>query len=305
MTAERLEIGLVLPMFEDPQTGVKPAWVTIEAMAGRAEEIGFDTVWVADELLWRVPSWPGPRGWWECVSMVGAVAAATSTIGVGTWVLSALHRTPALTVKVAETLDEIAGGRFVFGLGSGHPGDGAAFGFPEDKPVARYEEALQIIVPALRTGSVSWEGEHHQAVELEVRPRGPRANRIPLMLAGHGPRTMRLAARHADIWSGFATEASQADWFIPMLERLDEACAEVGRDPATLGRSIGVAVETADPGGTEKAGLGVPITGSPSDIADQIARFETLGVTQVEVMLWPGTEPALEALTPAIELLRR
>ncbi len=303
MASNGVRMGLVLPMIEDPPSGRKPSWGTIEAMALRAEEIGFDTVWVADELLWRIPSWPGPRGWWEGVSMVGAVAAVTSTIGVGTWVLSALHRSPALTVKIAETLDEISEGRFVFGLGSGHPGDGSAFGFPEDNPVARYEEALQIIVPALRGGSVSWSGEYHQAEDLEIRPRGPRPNLIPLMLGGHGPRTMRLAARHADIWSAFATESSHANWFAPMLARLDEACADVGRDPATLGRSAGVFVETGEPGGVENTGMGIPIAGSAAEIAEQLAQFGPLGFTQVELMLWPGTEEALEAMAKVMDLL--
>ena len=63
----------------------------------------------------------GPRGWWECVSVIGAVAASTTTIGVGSWVLSALHRNPGLTVKAAETLDEISDGRFVLGLGRDTP----------------------------------------------------------------------------------------------------------------------------------------------------------------------------------------
>ena len=108
--------------------------------------------------------------------MVGAVAASTSTIGVGTWVLSALGRNPGLTVKIAETADEISNGRFLLGLGAGHAGDqGATFGYPVDKTVSRYEDALAIIVPALRGETVSSSGTYHQARDLEIRPRGPRA----------------------------------------------------------------------------------------------------------------------------------
>lgn len=304
LSESRLEIGLVLPMLEAPQSGEKPPWVAIKTMAQQAEAMGFDTVWIADELLWRVPDWPGARGWWECVSMAGAVAASTSTIGVGTWVLSALHRNPGLTVKVAETLDEISGGRFLFGLGAGHAGDqGATFGYPADKTVSRYEEALEIIVPTLRGETVSRDGQYHRARELEIRPRGPRSGQIPLMLGAHGPRTMRLAAQHADIWSAFATESSLPEWFEPMLGRLDEACAEVGRDPGTLGRSVGVFVEPTDQPTAEAAGLGIPITGSPTEIADTIARFQAIGITRVELMLWPGTPDSLDAVRPAIEIL--
>lgn len=306
MAARQLDIGLVLPMFEEPQSGNKPSWATINTMAQRAEVIGFDTVWVTDELLWRDPDWPAARGWWEGVSMLGAVAASTSTIGVGTWVLSALHRNPGLTVKVAVTIDEISGGRFVFGLGAGHAGDqGTTFGYPEDNTVSRYEEALEIIVPALRGEIASREGRYHRARELEIRPRGSRGTGIPLMLGAHGPRTMRLAARHADIWSAFATESSLPDWFTPMLGRLDEACADVGRDPDTLERSIGVFVEPTDEHSAEATGFGVPITGSPSEIAETIARFEEIGATRVEVVLWPGSENSLDAIQPAIELLGR
>ncbi len=304
--ASGLELGLVLPMLEKPQSGEKPPWVTIKAMAQRAEAMGFDTVWVADELLWRVPSWPGPRGWWECVSMAGAVAASTSTIGIGTWVLSALHRNPGLTVKIAETLDEISDGRFLFGLGAGHAGDqGATFGYAEDKTVSRYEDALEIILPALRGESVSWNGRYHSARDLEIRPRGPRPGQIPVMLGAHGPRTMRLAARHADIWSAFATESSLPEWFEPMLARLEEACADVGRDPGTLGRSIGVFVEATDERSAEETGLGVPISGPPAEIAETIARFEEIGATRIEVMLWPATADSLTAIESAVELLKR
>lgn len=294
----------MLPMLEKPLSGEKPSWPEIRNMAKHAEALGFDTVWVADELLWRIPDWPGPRGWWECVSMAGAVAASTSTVGVGTWVLSALHRNPGLTVKVAETLDEISGGRFILGLGAGHAGDqGATFGYPPDKTVSRYEEALEIVVPALRGEIVSSEGRYHHAQQLEIRPRGPRPGVIPLMLGAHGPRTMRLAARHADIWSAFATESSLPEWFAPMLDRLEEACVSVDRDPATLGRSIGVFVEPTDDHSAEATGLGVPISGSPAEIAETIARFGEIGVTRVELVPWPGTEESLDAIGPVIELL--
>jgi alkanesulfonate monooxygenase SsuD/methylene tetrahydromethanopterin reductase-like flavin-dependent oxidoreductase (luciferase family) len=115
-----MQIGVVLPQFQSPKSGETPSWTTMRSMALRAEELGFDTVWVADELLWDFDEWPGPRGWWEGVAMAGAVAASTSRIEVGTWVLSALHRNPGLTAKVVATLDEISGGRFLFGFGSGH-----------------------------------------------------------------------------------------------------------------------------------------------------------------------------------------
>jgi alkanesulfonate monooxygenase SsuD/methylene tetrahydromethanopterin reductase-like flavin-dependent oxidoreductase (luciferase family) len=299
-----LKVGLVLPMLEDPPTGEKVRWATIRAQALLAEDIGFDSVLVPDELLWRRADWPGPRGFWECVSMTAAVAAATSRVEVGTWVLSALHRNPGLTAKIAETVDEISGGRFLLGLGSGHAGkQGEAFGYPLDRTIGRYEEALQIIVPLLREGRADFHGEFHTAVDLLARPHGPRQGRIPIMLGAHGPRTMRLAARHADIWSAYATESSLPTSFEAMLGALDEACVDVGRDPTSLGRSIGVFVEPTDESGAEAAGLGVPIRGTAAEIADTFRVFAGMGVTRLEVLLWPDIGPIVEAMAPVLAAL--
>ena len=87
----RFEIGLVLPMGESFVDGSTTRWLEIRDLALRAEQIGFNIVWTADELLWR-PVNGEAHGWWECVAMTGAVAAATSRVKVGTWILSALYR---------------------------------------------------------------------------------------------------------------------------------------------------------------------------------------------------------------------
>ncbi|MBI2782407.1 MAG: LLM class flavin-dependent oxidoreductase [Chloroflexi bacterium] len=156
-----LEIGLVLPMGDSFVDGSNTRWANIRDLALHAEALGFDAVWTADELLWRSDSGTA-QGWWEGVAMTGAVAAATSRVKVGTWVLSALHRNPGITAKAVETIDEISGGRFVLGLGSGHAGRQAhAFGLPEDHVQSRFEEALAIIVPLLRQGRADFEGTYH------------------------------------------------------------------------------------------------------------------------------------------------
>ncbi len=298
-------VGLVLPMMQRPDTGETPSWPTIKELAQSAEGAGFDTVWVPDELLWNAPGWPGPRGWWECVAMCAAVAVSTQTIGVGTWVLSALHRNPALTAKVAHTLDEVSEGRLLLGLGAGHAGkQGEAFGYPPDATVSRYEEALEILVPALRGETVSFDGSFHRVRDLQILPLGPRESSIPLMLAGHGPRTMGLAARYGDIWSGYATESSLPEWFAPMMERLDTACEAADRDPSSIGKSIGVIVEPGDDPMAESHGMGIPISGSAGAIADTIAGFRDIGVTRIEVMLWPGSAGSFEVLAEAVALLR-
>jgi alkanesulfonate monooxygenase SsuD/methylene tetrahydromethanopterin reductase-like flavin-dependent oxidoreductase (luciferase family) len=297
----RVALGLVLLMVERPDDGAKPTWADITAMARRGEELRADTVWVPDEIIWRVTEWPGPRGWWDCLTMAGAIAATTSTVKVGTWVMSALQHNPGMVVRAAESLDEISGGRFVLGLGSGHGGEAEALGYPGDKTVSRYLEALEIIVPLLRGESaVTFEGQFHHAINAEVRPRGPRPGRIPLMMAGHADRTMTAAARHADIWSAYATSASGSlpEAFVEMTSRLDRICEGIGRDPATIGRSVGVFVEPGSAKSAEATGFGVAITGSGEQIIDAIAGFSGVGVTRVEVIPWPTTLEVVEQLAP-------
>jgi FMNH2-dependent dimethyl sulfone monooxygenase len=297
-----LEFGLVLPMGESFVDSSTARWSEVRELAVRAEALGFDTVWIADELLWRAPDGP-TRGWWECVAMTGAVAAATSRIKVGTWVLSALHRNPGITAKAVETIDEISGGRFVFGLGSGHAGRQAhAFGMPEDHVFGRFEEAVEIIVPLLRQGHVDFEGTFHAARDLEHRPLGPRPGRIPIMMGAKGPKMLQLAVRHADIWSWYVEERSDLTEFGPRLATMVAACEAAGRDPATIGRSAGIVVEPTPVTGAADV-LAVPVSGTTEEIADAIRAFGRAGYTQVELLLWPPTLAALEAMAPALELL--
>jgi alkanesulfonate monooxygenase SsuD/methylene tetrahydromethanopterin reductase-like flavin-dependent oxidoreductase (luciferase family) len=296
------EVGLVLPMGESFVDGSTTRWVEIGDLAVRADQIGFDTVWTADELLWRPPDGE-THGWWECVAMTGAVAAATSRVKVGTWVTSALHRNPGITAKAVETLDEISGGRFVFGLGSGHAGrQGHAFGLPEDHVFSRFEEALMIIVPLLRRGRADFEGTFHAARDLEHRPVGPRPGRIPIMIGAKGPKMLRLAALHADIWSWYVQERSDLAEFGPQLAAIEAACVEAGRDPASIGKSAGIVVEPTSVTGSE-AVLGTPVRGSAEEIADAFRAFGTAGFTNLELLVWPPTLASLDALAPVIELL--
>jgi alkanesulfonate monooxygenase SsuD/methylene tetrahydromethanopterin reductase-like flavin-dependent oxidoreductase (luciferase family) len=235
--------------------------------------------------------------------MAGAVAASTSRVKVGTWVMSALHRNPGITAKAVETLDEISGGRFVLGLGSGHAGSQAhAFGLPEDRVHARFEEAVEIIIPLLRAGRADFEGTYHAARDLEQRPVGPRPGGIPIMMGAKGPKMLRLAAQHADTWSWYVEERSELSEFAPRLDALEAACLEVGRDPASIGRSAGIIVEPTDVTGAAEA-LAVPVRGSAEEVADGLRAFRDGGFTQIEVLLWPRTLAALEAMAPVLELL--
>lgn len=296
-----LGLGLALGTYDDVIDGHTPRWPEIQEQARLAESVGFDTVWIADEFQWESDAWGEPMGWWECVALAGAVAASTSTIDIGTWVLSALHRNPAVTARVVETLNEIAGGRFVFGFGAGHAGrQGEAFGFPPNYTVSRYEEALAVIATARREATTSFHGSYHEVVDLVMAPRPDGPPSIPLLLGAHGPRTMRLAVDHADIWSGYATTSSQPEAFAEMLSSLDAICEEAGRDPSTLGRSIGVAVAAP---GKEPSGLlaeNDPIVGSVDEIVDTFGQFAEMGVTRLEILGTGEQIEVIEGLAPVI-----
>lgn len=295
------QLGAVLPILQEGADRHVPSGIDIIAQARRAEELGFDTVWAPDELLWQVEG-EAPRGAWDGVSVVGAVAAVTTRATIGTWVLSALHRNPGILAKTAETVDALSGGRFIFGLGAGHPdpGQAHAFGLPETDTFARFEEALEIIVPLLRAGRVDFEGRFHAARDLVQAPRGPRPGGIPLMIGGNGPKGLSLAARHADIYSGYLTRSVTVEDLRQRLVDFDAMCVEVGRDPASLGRSMGAYVRPFEPAGSRPGSL----SGTPEDIAEQVRELRRAGYDRVELAWQPGTMAALEALAPVVESLR-
>jgi len=300
MTA-RFELGIVLPNMQYGPDRTTASWPEIRALAARAEAIGFDTIWIADELLWRMEDGP-PRGCWDGVSLAGAVAVVTSKAKVGSWVLSALHRNPAIIAKTAETLDELSGGRFTFGLGAGHewPGQAHAFGLPEDRIFARFEEALEIIVPLIRAGHADFEGQFHAARDLPQQPRGPRPGTMPLLIGGNGPKGQRAAVRHADIYSCYVEERATVDEVAPRLRSMEAICAELGRDPASIGRSVGVSVRPLEPAGIRPDVL----SGPPEQIADAFRTFRDAGFTQLEIMYGPGNLAGLEALEPVVAAIR-
>jgi alkanesulfonate monooxygenase SsuD/methylene tetrahydromethanopterin reductase-like flavin-dependent oxidoreductase (luciferase family) len=303
MPLRSFEIGVVLASWRSSQDPATVTWGEIREMALRAEEIGFDTVWSPDELVGRLVKDGPVYGFWDGVAVPAAIAAVTSRIKVGTWVSSALHRNPGIIAKAAATIDEISGGRFVLGLGAGHAGTGAqSFGLPENHIHERFEEALEIVVPLLRTGRADFGGTYHVARDLQQLPPGPRPSRIPILIAGHGPKGYRHAARLADIWSCYATERSHVEELGPRVVAFNEACAEVGRDPASVGRSAGIVV--APLAAAEYTGMfGSAITGSAWEIADAFRTFRDAGFTQLEFMLEPQSLASLEAMAPVLQLL--
>jgi alkanesulfonate monooxygenase SsuD/methylene tetrahydromethanopterin reductase-like flavin-dependent oxidoreductase (luciferase family) len=122
------------------------------------------------------------------------------------------------------------------------------------------------------------------------------------MIGAKGPKMLRLAALHADIWSWYVEERSDLDEFAPRLAALEAACTDVGRDPATIGKSAGIVVEPTSIGGSEGV-LGTPVRGSAEEIAEALRAFGAAGFTNLELLVWPPTLAAVDAMAPVLELL--
>jgi alkanesulfonate monooxygenase SsuD/methylene tetrahydromethanopterin reductase-like flavin-dependent oxidoreductase (luciferase family) len=240
--------------------------------------------------------------------MLSAIAATTRRVELGHLVTANSFRNPALLAKMADTVDEISGGRLVLGLGAGGSQYGhRAFGIPWERPVARFEEAVQIIIPLLREGRVDFEGEFYTIRECELRPRGPRSAGPPILMASlqNAPRMTRLTAQYADMWHGLLVFGrSAADAVPPLRATVDAACANAGRDPATLTRTMAVEVAfpAMDPGATV---FGQPIRGSTEEIAAACWAFADEGISHLMLLLSPATLAPLEAIGRVIELMDR
>src|SRR5438105_1394759 len=172
MASPRMKLGLALDMDEGSLADKTPTFRDLQAMAQAAEQVGFDSLWLADHLIFRFPG-QEEKGTWEAFTMLGALAAVTRRIVLGPLVACTSFREPALLAKMADTLDMISEGRFILGLGAGwHQPEYEAFGYPFDHLASRFEEALQIIVPLLREGHVDFQGHYYQVHNCVLRPRG-------------------------------------------------------------------------------------------------------------------------------------
>jgi alkanesulfonate monooxygenase SsuD/methylene tetrahydromethanopterin reductase-like flavin-dependent oxidoreductase (luciferase family) len=258
---------------------------------------------VIDHLRWNLPT--GPQGFWECTTVVAALAEATSRVRLFTAVLASPFRNPALVAKIAETIDTVSEGRFVLGLGagSGPPEGYESFGSAQSQSYARFAEAVEIISSLIREGRCDFDGAFYQARDSVLRPRGPRPTGLPIAIGASGPRMMRLAARVADEWNGLTFGTPTPEHFADQVEAVDAACREVGRDPATLRRSIDIIVAPTNITDIGILGFGIPIHGRPTEIAAQLASFSGIGIAEVHAYLWPQSTAAIEAMEPALEAL--
>lgn len=303
------KVGLFLPTGEIMLGGATASWSQLLELARHAEDLGFDSLWLPDHVLLGRDAGTDAIGAWECWSLLAALAAATTRVELGPLVSCTAYRNPALLAKVASTVDEISGGRLVLGLGAGWAeSEFRAFGFPFDHRVSGFEEAMRIICPLLREGSVDFDGTYYQARDCELRPRGPRSEGPPIMVGCSGPRMLSLTARYADAWN--ADFGSSPESIRSLNDVVDAACEEVGRDPAALARSASLYVDVAGharPGDhwVADARAGQALSGSPEELATALRAYADAGIGHVQVWLDPTTVAGAEVFAPVLSLLDR
>jgi probable F420-dependent oxidoreductase len=296
-----LKIGLLLPDTQGQVNGADPRWRDIAAIARTAEDVGFDSIWVTDHFIQRNPD--GTRGPWECWSLLSALAAITDRVEIGTLVLCTGFRNPTMLAKMADTVEEISDGRLNLGLGAGwNEPEYLAFGYPFEHRIDRFEEAITIITSLLRTGRADFAGSYYQARDCELVPRGPRPEGPPIIVGTTSPRMMRITARFADGWNVWFKEIdNKVENLIELMKKLDEACAEVGRDPTTLARSAAVKIQVGDHAPSTMSTE--PIKGSPEEIAAALRCYADAGLSHIQVWPEPNTVEGVERIGKILEAL--
>jgi probable F420-dependent oxidoreductase len=304
MTDRPLKIGVQLPEVER-----EVRWPELLDIARTVEDLGFDSVWMGDHLLYR---WPGhePRGPWEAWTALAGIAAATTRVTLGPLVACTAFHNPAMLAKQAATVEEISGGRLVVGLGAGwNEVEFRAFGFPFDHRVDRFEEAFTIIRSLLRDGAVDFEGRYYSARDCELRPLPARPGGPPILIGSNGPRMLRIALPYADAWNSWYSDTNNSPAGVgPLRDLVDAACRDVGRDPADVERSVAVQVRLTGgtgrfSGDTSATQAVQPLAGSPQAIADGLRAYAREGIGHVQLVLDPITRQSVEELGPVLRLL--
>ncbi len=296
--SQRIKIGIQLPEVERPVS-----WAETRDIAVTTERSGFDSLWVGDHLLFRDDSGKS-RGPWESWSSLAALAEATERVELGPLVAATSFHAPAMIAKKAATIDEISGGRLILGLGAGwNRAEYDAYGFAYDRRVARFEEALMIISTLIREGSIDFEGEFYSNREMELLP-AARPD-MKLMVGSNGPRMLRAAAPHVDMWNTWHVWFGNSPAGLrPLIEELEDACREVGRDPASIEKTAAIYVQMSRGvgrrAGSEDRPEATPIRAG--EVAEKLADFAGAGIGHVQVVLDPIDAAAVEELADTLGL---
>jgi probable F420-dependent oxidoreductase len=274
-------------------------------MARAAEEAGFDSIWVGDHLLYRDGGEP-ERAPWEAWTILGALAAATEQVELGPLVACTAFHPPGLIAKMAATLAEVTGGRFVLGLGAGwNEEEFRAFGLSFDHRVSRFEEAFTIIRGLLAGERVTLRGRYHQAEDVVLLPRPTAAPR--LMVGSNGPRMLAATLPHVDAWNTWYEDyRNSPDRFAELNERISSAARDAGRDPGEITRSacVLVAPDGASAVRPSTPDAPPPVTGSAAQIASGLRELHEAGADEIILVVDPITEDSIRRLGEVVGLIR-
>jgi alkanesulfonate monooxygenase SsuD/methylene tetrahydromethanopterin reductase-like flavin-dependent oxidoreductase (luciferase family) len=270
------------------------SWAQILDEFQMAESLGFDHAWLVDHLV--DTDGPPEIGCLEGWTLLSAIAASTMRIRLGVLVSSNTFRNPALLLKEAVTVDHVSGGRVILGLGTGwHEDEHRRYGIDLPAPgerVDRFEEAVQVITSLMSQERTTFNGRYYRLDDARLQPPPIQQPRIPILIAAHRPRMLRIAARYADQWDTFAaiqgtaTEGVEAD-IADRISRLDDACREIGRDPGEIRRSTWATREALR---------------STDAYVDFVRRHHALGFTDFTTVL-PAPEHASVLQTVAAEII--
>lgn len=243
------------------------------------EALGYDGVYVWDHLVHRTQQRTDPL--FDGLTALGAAAEFTSRIRLGTMVAAPIFRHPVVLANQAMTLDQASGGRLELGIGAGGALlDNDVLGvepWPKREQVDRFRETVELVDAVLR-GATSYAGEHYRGEGITVAPGPLQQPRPPLTIAAHGPRTLQVAARHADVWNTVTTRDLPRDEVLALADErgrlLDRLAEEAGREPASIRRSVLLGSDDW------------PALASLDAFRDAVLRYREVGVTEI-VMIHP------------------
>jgi probable F420-dependent oxidoreductase len=274
-------------------------WPEYVDMAVRAEEAGYDSVWVGDHLLYDLPN-GSTRGPYEASTTLAAIAAVTERVELGPLVASTSFHAPAMLAKQAATVDAISRGRLIVGLGAGwNRREFDAFGFPYDRRVSRFEEALAIIAPLLRTGRTTFHGRFYDVDNCVLDPGPVRDAGPPIMVGSNAPRMLSIALPVVDSWnvwwssyensvSRFGQIKAEVDAAMPEGRHVEATAAVLVTLPGGQGRLMG---DTYD---ARVAAV------TPDGLADHVRGLADAGATHLQLVLDPITAETIDTIGTAL-----
>jgi alkanesulfonate monooxygenase SsuD/methylene tetrahydromethanopterin reductase-like flavin-dependent oxidoreductase (luciferase family) len=289
-----VRVGVQLPEVERVV-----GWPEYATMARAAEDAGFDSIWVGDHLLYRGDG-REERGPLEAWTLLAGLAAATERVTLGPLVACAGFHPPAVLAKMAATLAELSGGRFVLGLGAGwNEVEHRAFGLPFDRRVSRFAESFEIVSRLLAGERVTAAGEFWQVEDAVLRPP---PGRVPLLVGSIGERMLRLTLPRVDAWNAwYRWFGNTPDGFAELSEQVSAAARAVGRPPGEIARSAAVLVEL-DPNAVRRPlDAGVPAVAA-AGLGAHLDALAEAGADEAILILCPITEASIRAVAEVLAL---